>query len=540
MDKALFDAIDDQMPKFNPLIADGLAVTHLELCEAFIDKIFQSVSTGFPEGLKYEGYMRCTPQEEYNVITDKRGTKRYCDIARSDIYLLKYMFSFQGKPLFPRYIYLPFVNDAGILTIRGSKWMIMPVLSDRVLSVEYNSIFIVLNCAKLKFERSVQHYIANGAVETVNIIWSAVHNEYRKKKGRDKASIDAFTTLAHYLFCKYGVVETFKKYANADIVIGEDDISEENYPSNKWVICGTVGNKPAKMKEKYYTPTKIRIAIPTNRYNQLTKSLIGGFFYTLEHFPDRFTAKDFAVVEEETILWKILLGHLIFAAGSSEGDLYNKIEEHFNSLDEYIDGMDKVGMAEDGINVDDIYQLFVHVIETMPDRLLNAGNLVSSMYGKQLTVLRYLLYNIRANIVKVRFSLIKSKAKGRLTADEINKTMNRELPREMIASINKEHGEVTSISCPGDNKIFKVTSNITMQTKSGSNAKGKNRGKVNDPSKILHASIAEVGSFVNLPQSDPTGRSRVNPYLQLAPDGSILRNEKFMKILDDVQMKIER
>lgn len=540
MDRVLFDAIDDQMPKFNPLIVDGLAVTQLEYCEAYIDKIFQSVSTCFPAGLKYEGYMRVTPQEEYNVITDKRGTKRYFDIARSDMYLLKYLFSFQGKPLYPRYIYLPFVNDAGILTIRGSKWMVMPVLSDRVLSVEYNSIFVVLNCAKLKFERSVQHYIANRSVETVNIIWSAVHNEYRKKKGRDKATLDAFTTLAHYLFCKYGVVETFKKYANADIVIGEDDISEENYPSDKWVVCSTVGNKPAKMKEKYYIPTKIKIAIPVNRYNQVTKSLIGGLFYVLEHFPDRFTAKDFNQVDDEKILWKILLGHLIFAAGSSEGELYNKVEEHFISLDEYVDAMDKIGMEEDGISVDDIYQLFIHIIETMPDRLLNAGNSVSSMYGKQLTVLRYLLYNIRSNIVRVRFSLNKSKAKRPLTAEEIIKIMNKELPREMIASINKEHGEVTSISCPGDNKIFKVTSNITMQTKSGTNAKGRNRGKVNDLSKILHSSIAEVGSFVNLPQSDPTGRSRVNPYLQLAPDGSILRNEKFIKILDDVQMKIER
>lgn len=539
MHKLLFDDIHEQMPHFNPIIADGLAVSQIPNCEAFIDQIFSSVSKGFTPGLKYEGYSRCTPQEEYNEITNKRGTKRYCEISKSDIYLVKYMFSFNGKPLYPRYIYLPFVTSAGIISMRGSRFMISPVLSDRILSVEYNSIFIVLNCAKLKFERIVQHYMANGNIETVNVVWAPVHNEYRKKKGKFKPNLDACTTLAHYLFCKYGVVNTFKLFTDTDVVIGEDEINEETYPSNKWIICGTVGNKPAKLKERYYYPTAIKIAIPIDKYNQVNRSLIGGLFYIIEHFTDRFKAEYFGGDSEKT-LWKILLGHLIFSSGSSEGELSNKVEEHFISLDEYIDEMDQINLLTDGISVENIYQLFMHVIETMPERLLNVGNSVSSMYDKQLTILRYLLYDIRSAIVKVRFKLHKSNAKRPLTADDIVKVMNRELPREMICNINRDHGEVTSISSPGDNKIFKITSNILMQTKSGANSRSKGKGKVNDPSKILHSSIAEVASFINLPQSDPTGRSRINPHLQIAHDGTVLRNEKFRTILDDIQMKIDR
>lgn len=538
MDSILFSAIHDQMPKFNPSIANGLAIEQLKHCEAFVDETFQSVSMSFPDGLKYDGYMRCTPQEEYNIMTDKRGTKRFCEISKSDMYLVKYMFSFNGKPLFPRYLYLPYVNDAGILSIRGSRWSIIPVVSDNIVSVEPNNIFIVLNCAKLKFERCVQNYRANNSVETVSLVWSAVHNEYRKKKGKDKSSVDAFTTLAHYLFAKFGVKETFKKYANTNVIIGTDDINEVNYPKEKFVICSTLGNKPPKLKEKYYQPTNLKLAVPVNKYNLLVKSLIGGFFYVVEHFPDRFMLEYFNK-EDELVLWKILLGYLIFPAGSSEGDLINKVEEHFYSLNEYIDEMDKNRLNKDGIHVDDIYELFVHLTDTMHDRINNCGNSVSSMYGKQLTILRYLLYDIRAAIVNAKFNLNKSKAKRPLTVDEINKILNRELRREIIAGINRDHGEVVGISCPGDNKILKVTSNILMQTKSGSNSKSKSKGKVNDPSKKLHSSIAEVASFINLPHSDPTGRSRVNPYLMLDSDGSVLRNEQFVEILDDVQKKIE-
>jgi hypothetical protein len=207
MDKRLFDCIHEEIPKFNPLIADGLAVHQVPYSEAFIDQIFACISKGFPAGLKYEGYSRCTPQEEYNEITNKRGTKRYCEISRSDIYLVKYMFSFNGKMLYPRYMYLPFVNASSSLSIRGSEYMVMPVLADRIVSVEYNSIFIVLNCAKLKFERVVHHYNSTLGVETVNVVYAPVHNEYRKRKGTDRPSLDAATTLAHYLFCRFGAVQ---------------------------------------------------------------------------------------------------------------------------------------------------------------------------------------------------------------------------------------------------------------------------------------------------------------------------------------------
>jgi hypothetical protein len=329
-------------------------------------------------------------------------------------------------------------------------------------------------------------------------------------------------------------------FTGTDVVIGEHEINETNYPPNKWIICNSAGIKPARLKDKMYTPSTIRLAIPIDSYTQVNRDLIGGFFYITDHFPERFKSEYFNVPAEKT-LWKILLGHLIFAAGSNEGELSNKIDDHFTSLDEYIDSMDQINLSDDGIMVDNIYSLFMHVLTTMPDRLMSVGNSVASLYDKQLTILRYLLYDIRSAIVKVRFKLCKNNNKRALTADDINKVMNRELPREIICNINRNHGEVTSISSPGDNKIFKITSNILMQTKSGSNSsKKKSKGNINDPSKALHSSIAEVASFCNLPQSDPTGRSRLNLTIQLADDGTILRNDKYRKILDDLQVMIDR
>lgn len=553
MDNTLFKLVEDQMPKFNPLIANGLAVEQMKEVENYIDQIFRCAALGFPPGLRYEGYVRCTPIEEYNEITHKRNNKRLCEIARSDLYLVKYNFSYtqNGKTeaLYPRYLYLPFVNDAGIITLRGSRFMISPVLADRAISVEMDNIFIPLNCAKLKFEKVVQHFkIVNAeGQETVDVVWSPVHNLMGKgRKDGQRPTIDAYSTLAHYLFCYYGIHETFNRFANTQVVIGGEEVNETAYPSSKWIIFSPIQLKPRGVRDKFYVSSNIRLAIPRDRYNLLTKSLIGGFFYVVDHFPDRVIPEYIAApgsevgdLEAEKSLWMVLLGHIIFASESSEGELINKIREHLGSLDEYIDEMIQDNLRRDGVVVDNIYSLFVHIIETLPSRLLSAGDNVASMYGKRLTVIHYVLFDIIKAIMTVRFKLQSAIKKKPLTLDDINKIMNRELGRDLITQINRKHGEVTSISSPGDNKIFKITSNVVMQTKSGSGGR-KTKANLSDPSKALHASIAEVGSFSNLPHSDPTGRSRISPYLMLEDDGMIKRNPEFIELLESVQALIQK
>ena len=87
--------------------------------------------------------------------------------------------------------------------------------------------------------------------------------------------------------------------------------------------------------------------------------------------------------------------------------------------------------------------------------------------------------------------------------------MNMTLRTGLIYSITKNHGEVSTISVSGDNKAFKITSLLVPQ--SGSNRQGsrKDRAVLNDPSKRLHVSVAEIGGYLNLPKSQPDGRARL-------------------------------
>lgn len=541
MDTELFDFIGQHFPQFNPLVCNGLAVAHMEQGEAYIDRIFKCAAQGFPQGLMYHGYMRCTPTEEYNVITAKRNNKgKSIEITRSDLYLVKYIFSYQGEELKPQYLYMPFVSNGGMIKILGSTFNISPVLADRAISVGVDSIFIPLNRDKLTFKRLIHHMLVDGVRETTYVVWSNIHHP-SKRRGRDmlvRKQVDMNATPVHYLFCKYGVTRTFGEFGAAEVVIGKDDITPEKYPPSEWRICSSTGIKPRGVKGRVYTPSQIRLAIRKDHYNLMTSSMIGAFFYVVDHFPG---SVDPEYVDEKE-MWMVLMGHIALEPNTSEGKMLIGIESHMSSLDGYIDGMVKEMLREDGVLVNDIYDLFAHIIETMPERVAQSGINVASMYGKKLTVLRYVFADIIVAIFKMMFDLQKKSKKGTkiLSKKEVLETMQKHLKPELIVRLNRNHAEVSNISSPSDNMLFKITSNLVLQTNSAGPRRQKARTTFIDPSKSFHASIAEVGSINNLPKSEPTGRSRLNPFVQVSPDGSIQRDPKKRELMDRIQESIQR
>ena len=546
MDKQIFDLIAHNTPKFNPHIADGLAVLQMKQVEQYIDNIIRCAEGSFPEGLKYLRMQRCTPEEDHAQVTLKSGARRQFELSKTNVFLVKLYFSFNKKELFPRYVYLPYVDAAGLITIRGSVFGISPVLTDKAISVGVDNIFIPLTRDKLTFERlphsflleptqeDIEGGLVGGKRETVYVVWSKIYHFSLKTRRTYRAPVYAVSTLAHYLFSKYGVTRTFAQYAGAEVKVGcEAEINKAAYPEKDWVICYSSGLKPRGVKEKIYNGSGIRLAIRREHYTKLSASLIGGFFYIADHWPERVLPEYI----DEIRLWKILLGHAIFASDVSEGKLVEQLDAHLTSLDEYLDPMVKENLREEGIYCNDLYELFVHIIETLSERVRTSSTQVASMYDKRLTVLRYVMLNMVKAIFGFTFKL-RSNTKKVLTEKDVMLAMTKSLKRDLIMSINNGHGEVASVSCPGDCKIFKITSNVVLQT--NSTGGGRSKSNLDDPAKRLHASIAEVGGFTNLPKSDPTGRSRLNPCVTVGLDGTIIRDPAKAELIDSVQAKIQQ
>lgn len=534
MNKFLLERIKADTPPLNPDIANGLAVKYVPFAEEYIDSVWRAVSKDFPPGLEYKGCARCTPYEEFYCEPKKKNDRKMVEIARSDIYLMRYDFRYNGVDLPPRYLFLPFVREAGSITLGGPTYFISPVLSDIILSYEQDNVFVKLLRDRFTLKRVNHNVVIDNKMETVPVVWSMIYHVNSVQRKAPKI-VKAECTLFHYLLCRYGFTEIFKRYANCTPIVSNQPFDRKEYPLQDWVVVKSCQFKPKTVPQRHsYMPTELRVAVPRKDFTPLVKSMLSAFFYIVDHFPNRIQPE----FVDSTRLWKILLGHLIFGSNSSEGKLHDDIDEHIRSLDEYVDSIMQARFKDIGFNVKDIYQFFIVAIENFNDWLLSAKNRANSLYDKELSVLLDLLMPITSSIFTLHFKL-KSAAKKGLTEKEVINTFTKYLKPRVIFKLTTQINGVSNMSYSGDNKCMKITATVVPQKSTGGRSE-KDSQNLDDPTKRLHVSFAEVGSFINLSDSNLTGENKINPHVRLNERCKIVRDPDKMQLLDSVQSMIQR
>lgn len=532
--------IDLETPKLNPITARGLAVDHLKDPENYIDKVMRSADKGFPHPFRYEGHSPTNPIEEFNEVKRRSGTNRgsraQYDQALSYVFMEKFHFSYDGVPYEPRFISLPYVGEAGTMYMGDSRYLISPIMADRVISVGEDDVFVRLLRAKLTFKRLGHHFRINGMTETVNVVWSEIHNGRSKTKGGTGAS-KAKTTLVHYLLGKYGFTEMFARFGHCRPVVGGPEINTNTYPANEWTICSSSQVKPRNAFRGNYAPSTIHVAVRNEEFSPIVKSLLAGFFYIADFFPQR-------VIPETRYLdsqrwWMILMGQILFSSLTMEGQLADNIADHYHSLDYYIDIIVDQQLREIGIQVDDVYQLFFVIIENFDHWVIDAADKLTSVYNKELNVRHFLLQDITTSIMNMNFRLNAAAKKG-LSRNEAENIMKNTLKSGKIFMITKNHGEVSTIGAPGDNMAFKMTSILIPQSESNKKAKRNDRGILTDDTKLVHVSLMEICCYSYLPKSGPDGRQRLNHAAPTDENNVPQRHPYLIEETDDIQARLRR
>lgn len=534
MDKSFIDGVREQVPKINPYVANGLATEQLRYAEQYLDQIFREAAREFPEGLVYKGCRLCTPSEELSVVTRAKDGKRSLELARSDVYLVAYIFEYRGVELFPKYIYLPYAEPGGLIHISGNRFSIKPVLADPTFSVGMSGMFIHLTKIKLTFERQLtHHFFADDRVDTGYVVYSWIHN---KAIGKTKKTIKTvYSSLTNYLFAKYGVTETFLRFAGIEVQIGDEEtINDKVLNKKEWVICKSRAIAPKSWgTHRPYVQTNVRIAVKRDKYNYVVKGLLAALFYMLDSFPNRIYLEH--IDNPET--WKSVLGATIFGEGINVGLMLREIDDHLNSCEGYVDFLSVDDFRRDGLEINDFYELLYHVIETLTQTSVRTFESISSIYDKRLITLRYVMYDLSSAVSMIAWSL-KTASRNNPDLDEktITGIMNKYLKLSKISGVVK-HSELDSASTSSDNMFFGITSAIISQDKATQKSR-KARINMNNPTIHIHSSIALVGSYNNLPKADPTGRSRINPCVKTTPDGMIIVDPDVKEFLDVVQRDI--
>lgn len=544
------DTIHEVVKPLNPIIANGIATLHLDSSVQFIESVAECVfKTGLPPELKYLGPgVRCTPEEELAITTKGKGkssTKKFYDVAESNVYLMKYSFQYLDEEPIHVYTHLAYSPGNNMLTLNGSRFMITPVLADLALSVQdHKTIFVRVLKARIKAHRTPSRYIVDGVLENMYVTHSNLYN----KKTPMKPSTKAKHTLMHYCLSKYGFSETFKRFSG--VVPDVIELSKyktiqelhEDYPPKDWVFCKSANSasRPGAMMQKL----NFKLAIPRAKFDKNLYLMAGAFFYICDHFPSHVNFKDVSFAEpiegfhlDNPSIWRILLGYCIFNDSIYIGKLLNDVTDHINSIDRYIDPIYGSKLKRLGYPCETTYELFHTIMLRFDEWILESDDRVCTMYGKEISVLPYVYDEIISGFNSVIFGLNKLKGKG-FNSKRFAELLRAQI-RPWIAFKMKNHQEVTSISFSGDNIALAVTNSLMAQGDMAVRG-GKTRKSNTDPSLKMHVSIGEVGDVYGVLKSEPSGRRRINPLLQLEGGQTVIRDESIRAQLDMIQVEINK
>lgn len=552
--------MQEDMPKFNMDIVNGLACKSLLNAKELVDQRIRCAEKSYPEGFEFIGSYFCNPLETTRVMATvmSRGDKNVptLDLAMSDVYLVRYQFAFQGKMLYPRYFYLPAPRRGNLIRILGKEFSISPVAVDPCFSVGLDSVFIRTNRSPITFRYEIgtvtqdRDYAAERPEETgeqvsTDLAYTWVHNRGGINNRTGKSDTIALgrvvTSLPHYLFAKYGMKETFKRFGRCDVEITSIDEVRANPPDlKKYAIFETDGVKPSTLKTR--TPysqirSPIVLKVPRAQLSPLVQTFIAGFFYIVDHFPERTDAEELG----GSWLWLLWLGYVLAGDQLGPAKLVENMETHLSNLDDYIDmEAQRMLFEEEALVIEDIYELFVHVLQHMDEMLESGSRDIGSMYGKRLVTAPYVLRDIFEQIFLCLFEIINNR-KRKHGVDDFNKILGKHFMPTKIFDLRKTSIKpfMSSVSTPGDNLIPKIVSRLVMQSQTSGQRKPQNIN-VNDPQSHLHSSHLETGNHTLLPKNGPQAKNTANLTMELDANSTIQKKASMAEVVAYIDEAIRR
>jgi hypothetical protein len=558
MDPLLENILKPIIVKMNPDFYEGLVKREMDKSLHYLDRVFRSAFGSLGSNIEYVGYRCCRPDEEYRFKLKRNGgnsaSKVRYELARSDLRLVKFDFMIDGKPIQPLLLYVPYCDETGLMHLRGTAHTISAVVEDPGVSITQDGCFFRVTCDKIVIRRTV-HTICKDEINIVqkrkrvqkhiNIPYGKIYRAKQQKANTNKNP--PTPSLPHYLFAKFGVTHAFRHFARVEVVYGTElEITPETHPDSEWTrYYSAKVNHPNNKRPMDWAPSNAAIAVRAINPSNLTEIMVAGYFYVADCYPQEFVPG----FSDEPEHWRLMMGKMVFNRQVKHVQMSDYLRPHFESLDTYLDAMAQENLAEEGIVCEDIYEVMAYIIANL-DSMINTVNL-ASVYGKKLAVLPYVLSPIVHGIFYTKFNLMQQckqwdvnqetgERKMRFTEANLLEAFKQNLKPEVIYKVKgADHGEISSIAAPGDNKLFKINNKLVLQ-QNASGGKGRpSTSPMADDSKGLDVSIADCNAYLHSTKPDPTGRSIANLYKPL-PNNRFEPSVKHDKLFTATQAIITR
>lgn len=563
MDSLLAKALDEHTPRMNDKLVRGIAKGVFESIPDYINKMIQiSMEKINPNiDLRYKGYKICTPEEELMEDALSRASNKPADIAANNAYLAVFEFEHNGQPM-PKYIYLPFCDPGNIFVISGTKYVVMPILTDLVISVKPDKIFVRLHRDKIHVTSERKRVILNDNPnpEMPKLLFSSILNSGSK----DKMKPGGKTPLGLYLLCKYGLRETLRKYTNlkeGDLIIKYDPYDKIKADEIKdYDIYSTVGERPKNYdKGAVYRKHKIKVLVHKDvKLDALLTNIIGGIIISFDiangrieedlvRFldeglplrqkyediiakypkPSKTEIKEIEAVSkpykrnlmQEKNIWRLLLGRGMYKSEISVEKIIIDLEEHITALDSYVDEIIRRKLANVGVMIEDFWDMLVYIIGIYAHSVNNAKEYNRNVNHIHIDIHYYICYYIIIGFnraikqINQRYEKLGQRSPSK---EEIKKIINNNISEKVIYNLVKSSSASLALAqadVSNDSLYYKATAQLENQNRGEGVHRG---GKTPFPDNIktLTAPMFAYGSLLYLIKSAPSPSLRANPWGQ--------------------------
>jgi len=532
---SVLEKLFKEQPQANQTMIDGFATKEVPKAPAYLDKVIISAMKSVNPRFTYHGYRKLSPKEEYQL---KRNKPNH-DLSGSDVLLYEYFFEYDGEKIPRKYLYMPFVRDAGIMEISGTKYAIVPVLTDTVISPSNNEVFVRLLKTKQFFRNTTRNIIKNGNSVIAEIVYSDGIASLDEKKQNLLGKVVTPVTL--FIIGKYGFKESFKKYCNVEPIFTlshEEAIklkeTHDIYQSNKI--------KPKSLKDIDYVPHDVHICIPKKQNSLLAEKMAGTIIYTFDVLPK--TAANIAEslhagLDIELSEWRVIIGRIAYKDFYIPSRGYDLIMDKYTLIESYLDSIVQEKLEESDIYVNDYYDLLVHMIDKYSEYLLKGKEYTNNIYNRYIDILYYLMFNFIYGVNTMIRDINNMSKNKQLTIQNINKLMTRRLSSKTIFGITKSGAMnicVTPIDSTTDSMFSKITGILELQERGKGVVKEPNNTFPSNTRKIVGTDLY-LGSLYNLPKKYPTPKAKINVFAEfneitnrIAPYPRIKRKVDYLDI----------
>lgn len=461
MSNLLSQCITDATPAtINKHIVHSIAAAHMDDIITYMTKFLSGVFKGGANNIKFISISKCGVHETIQQLRNGPANSLKYGVTVSDLVLYKIMVAFNGQPMVPKYIYLPFCREAGLIKISGSTFRLISILSDKSLSPSTNGVFARLFRYKIGIHFK-NHTIRRGDSDIVTkVLISDIYRTNTNKGGKLYTKSKPGPML--YLLAHYGFTEAFTRLIGwvPEILAPDAPVPEG------MVVFNTTGKMPHLTYigvVDLYKPTPIRIVISEACDVSAVRAAIGNLFYILDHFP-YITPDNW----DDTNIWRVVLGKMICGV-DTPAKLMSTVDKHMKSLDNYVDSfmVDKIHdeyhdtLGQD-FTEDGFFKMLTVVMQRFEQWTLAADEITASTLDKRFETLYHLLYGIIKSVNSFSFD-IEQKSENYSTTSNVLKHFNKKVTRGRIYSIRSNNITCSPITYSGDHMYPKITSGAELQ-----------------------------------------------------------------------------